>query len=103
MLWVNSRIITFGTKKQETLRSVNAPRTCSKRGPKVRTNNTKRQNRIDLMEQTLVILKPSAVERCLIGEIITRIQDKGLIIGVSFFLSLYSGKHDCLPGDCDVP
>lgn len=34
MLWVNSRIITFGTKKQETLRSVNTPRTCSKRGPK---------------------------------------------------------------------
>lgn len=80
MLWVNSRIITFGTKKQETLRSVNAPRPFSKRGPKVRTNNTRRQNRIDLMEQTLVILKPSAVERCLIGEIITRIQDKGLII-----------------------
>lgn len=32
------------------------------------------------MEQTLVILKPSAVERCLIGEIITRIQNRGLII-----------------------
>lgn len=32
------------------------------------------------MEQTLVILKPSAVERCLIGEIISRIQKKGLII-----------------------
>lgn len=32
------------------------------------------------MEQTLVILKPSAVERCLIGQIITRIQNKGLII-----------------------
>ena len=32
------------------------------------------------MEQTLVILKPSAVERGLIGEVITRIQDKGLII-----------------------
>lgn len=32
------------------------------------------------MEQTLVILKPSAVERGLIGEIITRIQNKGLII-----------------------
>lgn len=32
------------------------------------------------MEQTLVILKPSAVERCLAGEIITRIQNKGLII-----------------------
>lgn len=32
------------------------------------------------MEQTLVILKPSAVERCLIGEIISRIQHKGLVI-----------------------
>lgn len=32
------------------------------------------------MEQTLVILKPSAVERCLLGEIITRIQNRGLII-----------------------
>lgn len=32
------------------------------------------------MEQTLVILKPSAVERCLIGEVITRIQNRGLII-----------------------
>ncbi len=32
------------------------------------------------MEQTLVILKPSAVERCLIGEVITRIQQRGLII-----------------------
>lgn len=32
------------------------------------------------MEQTLVILKPSAVERCLVGEIISRIEKKGLII-----------------------
>ena len=32
------------------------------------------------MEQTLVILKPSAIERGLIGEVITRIQNKGLII-----------------------
>ena len=32
------------------------------------------------MEQTLVILKPSAVERNLIGEVITRIERKGLII-----------------------
>ena len=32
------------------------------------------------MEQTLVILKPSAVERCLIGDIISRIQNRGLII-----------------------
>lgn len=32
------------------------------------------------MEQTLVILKPSAVERGLVGEVITLIQNKGLII-----------------------
>ncbi len=32
------------------------------------------------MEQTLVILKPSALERGLVGEIISRIQKKGLII-----------------------
>lgn len=32
------------------------------------------------MEQTLVILKPSAIERCLVGEIISRIQKRGLII-----------------------
>lgn len=32
------------------------------------------------MEQTLVILKPSAVERNLIGEVIGRIEKKGLII-----------------------
>ncbi len=32
------------------------------------------------MEQTLVILKPSAVERRLIGRIIERIEDRGLII-----------------------
>ncbi|MDE6096867.1 MAG: nucleoside-diphosphate kinase [Muribaculaceae bacterium] len=32
------------------------------------------------MEQTLVILKPSCVERCLIGEVISRIQNKGIII-----------------------
>lgn len=32
------------------------------------------------MEQTLVILKPSAIERCLVGDIISRIQKKGLII-----------------------
>ena len=32
------------------------------------------------MEQTLVILKPSCVERGLIGEVITRIQNKGIII-----------------------
>ncbi len=32
------------------------------------------------MEQTLVILKPSCVERCLIGEVISRIQNRGIII-----------------------
>ena len=32
------------------------------------------------MEQTLVIIKPSAIERGLIGEIISRIQRKGLNI-----------------------
>ena len=32
------------------------------------------------MEQTLVILKPSCVERCLIGEVISRIQRRGIII-----------------------
>lgn len=32
------------------------------------------------MEQTLVILKPSAIERNLIGEVITRIERKGLVI-----------------------
>lgn len=32
------------------------------------------------MEQTLVILKPSAIHRGLIGEIINRFQNKGLII-----------------------
>ncbi len=32
------------------------------------------------MEQTLVILKPSAIHRALIGKIINRFQEKGLII-----------------------
>lgn len=32
------------------------------------------------MEQTLVILKPSCVERCLVGEVINRIQKRGIII-----------------------
>lgn len=32
------------------------------------------------MEQTLVILKPSAIERGLAGEVISRIEKKGLII-----------------------
>lgn len=32
------------------------------------------------MERTLVILKPSAIERALIGEVISRIEKKGMII-----------------------
>ena len=32
------------------------------------------------MEQTLVIIKPSAVQRGLIGQVITRFQQKGLLI-----------------------
>ena len=32
------------------------------------------------MERTLVLLKPSAIERGLVGEILTRFQQKGLII-----------------------
>ncbi len=32
------------------------------------------------MEQTLIILKPSAVSRCLVGDVIKRIENKGLII-----------------------
>lgn len=32
------------------------------------------------MEQTLVILKPSAIERSLVGEIVKRIENRGLII-----------------------
>ena len=32
------------------------------------------------MEQTLILIKPSAVIRCLIGDVISRIQHKGLII-----------------------
>ena len=40
------------------------------------------------MEQTLVILKPSCVERCLIGEVITRIQQKGIIISALKMMQL---------------
>ena len=37
------------------------------------------------MERTLIILKPDAVQRGLVGEIITRFEKKGLqIIGVKF-------------------
>lgn len=32
------------------------------------------------MEKTLVILKPSAVNRCLVGEVIKRIEQKGMVI-----------------------
>lgn len=32
------------------------------------------------MEKTLVILKPSAIARCLVGEIIKRIENRGLFI-----------------------
>ena len=32
------------------------------------------------MEQTLVLLKPSCIERCLVGQVITRIQQRGIII-----------------------
>lgn len=32
------------------------------------------------MEKTLVIFKPSAIERALVGQIITRFQQKGLVI-----------------------
>ena len=32
------------------------------------------------MEKTLIIFKPSAIERCLVGQIVTRFQQKGLRI-----------------------
>ena len=32
------------------------------------------------MEQTLVLLKPSCIERALVGQVITRIQQRGIII-----------------------
>lgn len=32
------------------------------------------------MEKTLVLLKPSCVERCLVGEVIKRIEQRGIII-----------------------
>ncbi|MDE6541994.1 MAG: nucleoside-diphosphate kinase, partial [Muribaculaceae bacterium] len=32
------------------------------------------------MEQTLVILKPSTIRRFLVGDVLTRFQQKGLII-----------------------
>ena len=33
------------------------------------------------MERTLIIVKPDAVQRCLVGRIIQRFEDKGLTIG----------------------
>jgi len=32
------------------------------------------------MERTLVLIKPDALERCLVGEIVTRIERKGLVL-----------------------
>ena len=32
------------------------------------------------MERTLIILKPDAVQRCLVGRIVQRFEDKGLVI-----------------------
>ena len=44
-----------------------------------RTNAfARRQNERDIMERTLVLLKPSAVQRALIGEVISRFEKKGL-------------------------
>lgn len=43
------------------------------------------------MEQTLAILKPSAVERGLVGEIIKRIQQKSLIISGMKMMQLNEG------------
>ena len=40
------------------------------------------------MEQTLVILKPSCVERALIGEVINRIQKRGIIISAMKMMML---------------
>lgn len=45
---------------------------------KRKRENLKKLNTI--MEQTLVILKPSAVERHLIGEVVNRIEKRGLVI-----------------------
>lgn len=40
------------------------------------------------MEQTLVILKPSCIERILVGEIIQRIERKGIIISAMKMMQL---------------
>lgn len=43
------------------------------------TNHLTRLNTV-AMEQTLIILKPSAIQRSLVGDVLTRFQRKGLII-----------------------
>lgn len=40
------------------------------------------------MEQTLVLLKPSCIERCLVGQVITRIQQRGIIISAMKMMQL---------------
>ncbi|MDE6581165.1 MAG: nucleoside-diphosphate kinase, partial [Duncaniella sp.] len=40
------------------------------------------------MEQTLVIFKPSAIERGLVGEIVARFERKGLIISAMKMMNL---------------
>ena len=45
------------------------------------------------MEQTLVILKPSAIHRGLIGKIINRFQEKGLIITGIKLMHQMDAKH----------
>ena len=40
------------------------------------------------MEQTLVILKPSCIERCLVGEVIKRIEQRGIIISAVKMMQL---------------
>lgn len=39
-----------------------------------------RAESLNNMEKTLVLLKPSCIERCLIGEVIKRIEQRGIII-----------------------
>ncbi|MCH5239349.1 MAG: nucleoside-diphosphate kinase [Muribaculaceae bacterium] len=40
------------------------------------------------MEQTLVLLKPSCIQRCLVGQVITRIQQRGIIISALKMMQL---------------
>ncbi len=44
-----------------------------------------------IMERTLVILKPSCIERGLIGEVIGRIEKRGLVIGGIKMMQLEEG------------